>query len=203
VAYGTWGYPAYSPFYWSPPGFVASNVVSFAAGVAVGAAIWGGCDWWQHNVVINVARFNVFNRADITNNVWTHNPAHRGDVPYRNVGVAERFGRVNTVAARDALRDRVDAERPDMSRALEGAGNAAEAIAPAGLATRVPDVARNVGRRQASRVTMPPRNFDRPMVNPRPQWMRSRAQLFRPPARAFGGGGARFGGHFGGGWHRL
>jgi hypothetical protein len=61
VAYGAWSYPDYPPFYWSPPGFVASNVVSFAAGVAVGSAIWGGCDWWQHNVIINVNRFNAFN----------------------------------------------------------------------------------------------------------------------------------------------
>ena len=59
VAYGAWDYPAYPPFYWSPPGFVASNVVSFAAGVAVGAAIWGGCNWWHHNVIINVNRYNV------------------------------------------------------------------------------------------------------------------------------------------------
>src|SRR5262245_22097196 len=33
LAYGAWQYPAYPPFYWSPAGFVASNVVSFAAGV--------------------------------------------------------------------------------------------------------------------------------------------------------------------------
>ena len=54
VVYGAWDYPNYPPFYWSPLGFVASNVVSFGAGVAVGAAIWGGCDWWNHNVIINV-----------------------------------------------------------------------------------------------------------------------------------------------------
>ena len=76
VVYGAWGYPDYPPFYWSPPGFVASNIVSFAAGVAVGAAIWGGCDWWHNNVIINVNRYNVFNRTDIniTNNIWVHNP---------------------------------------------------------------------------------------------------------------------------------
>ena len=28
AAYGAWSYPDYPPFYWSPPGFVASNVVS-------------------------------------------------------------------------------------------------------------------------------------------------------------------------------
>src|SRR5580700_11588619 len=109
VVYGAWEYPNYQPFYWSPSGFVASNIVSFGAGVAVGAAIWGGCDWWNHNVIINVNRYNLFNRTSITNNVWVHNPAHRGNVPYRNAAVAERFGRSNQAAARAALRDRVDA----------------------------------------------------------------------------------------------
>ena len=115
VAYGTWDYPAYQPFYWSPPGFIASNVVSFAAGVAVGAAIWGNCDWWHNNVIINVNRYNVFNRTNIniSNNVWTHNPAHRGDVPYGNRLVAERFGRGNEFAARDTFRDRFGAGRND------------------------------------------------------------------------------------------
>jgi hypothetical protein len=225
VIYGAWDYPDYPPFYWSPPGFVASNAMSFAAGVAVGAAIWGGCDWWQHNVFINVNRFNAFNRTDInvTNNIWTHNPAHRGDVPYRNAGVAERFGRANTLEARDALRDHLDADRADLSRAPERAENAARAFAApadkdedlgrrdstraditrADPEQRTPDTARDTDRRQPDRATMPPRNFDRRMANPRPQAMRSRAQMFRPQARAFGGEGARFGSRFGGGRHRF
>jgi hypothetical protein len=228
VIYGAWDYPDYPPFYWSPPGFVASNVMSFAAGVAVGAAIWGGCDWWQHNVFINVNRFNAFNRTDInvTNNIWTHNPAHRGDVPYRNASVAERFGRANTLEARDALRDHLDADRSELSHGPERAENPARAFTTADMGRdsgrdlgrpdgaradltradperRIPDVARDVDRGQADRAAMPPKNFDRRMANPRPQAMRSRAQMFRPQARAFGGGGARFGGHFGGGRHRL
>jgi len=106
VVYGGWNYPAYQPFYWSPPGFVAGNIMSFAAGIAVGAAIWGNCDWWNHNVIINVNRYNVFNHTNIniTNNIWVHNPAHRGNVPYRNAAVAERFGRGNDAAARDTFR---------------------------------------------------------------------------------------------------
>ena len=152
--------PAYPPFYWSPAGFVASNVVSFAAGVAVGAAIWGGCDRWGHNVIINVVRFNAFNHTDIANNVWVHNPAHRGDVPYRNAGVAERFDRADPVAARDALKDRFDAGRPVMSRTWDGIGNAARTVDPE---RRIPDVARDA-ERQADRMTPPPRDFGRPMA---------------------------------------
>jgi hypothetical protein len=220
LIYGAWDYPDYPPFYWSPPGFVASNAMSFTAGVAVGAAIWGGCNWWQHNVIINVNRFNAFNRTDINvaNNIWTHNPAHRGDVPYRNASVAERFGRANTLEARDALRDHLDADRSDLSHQPERAENAARAFAPADIGRpdsaraditradpegRIPDVARDVDRERADRATMPLRNFDRRMVDHGPQAMRSRAQMFRPQGRVFGGGGARFGGHFGGGRHRL
>src|SRR5215475_291465 len=32
VVYGAWPYPDYTPFYWYPSGYVASNVFSFAAG---------------------------------------------------------------------------------------------------------------------------------------------------------------------------
>lgn len=199
VAYGTWDYPAYPPFYWSPAGFVASNVVSFAAGVAVGAAIWGGCDWWGHNVIINVVRFNAFNHTDIANNVWVHNPAHRGDVPYRNAAVTARFDRADTIANRNALMDRFDAARPEMSRAWDGMRNATSAVAPE---RRIPDVARDA-EREAERATMPPRDFGRPMADALSQEMRERAPEFRVPERAFGGEGRGFFSHFGGGRHRF
>src|ERR1700730_1704516 len=32
VAYGSWQYPSYPPFYWPPPGFGASTLVSFSPG---------------------------------------------------------------------------------------------------------------------------------------------------------------------------
>src|ERR1700744_13849 len=106
LVYGAWDYPDYPPFSWSPAGFVASNILSFGAGVAVGAAIWGGCDWWHNNVIINVNQYNIFNHTNIANNVWAHDPMHRGNVPYRNAALAQRFGRTNDVAGRDAFRAR-------------------------------------------------------------------------------------------------
>ncbi|MBR0819893.1 DUF3300 domain-containing protein [Bradyrhizobium liaoningense] len=106
VVYGAWDYPAYQPFYWSPPGYVAAGVIGFGAAVAVGAAIWGGCNWWNRNVYVNVNRYNSFNRTNIRTNNWAHNPAHRGGVAYRDGGVARRFGSGNTPAAREALRNR-------------------------------------------------------------------------------------------------
>jgi len=109
VVYGTgWYYPRwYYPRWYYPPrpgyGFVA-----FGVGVAVGAAIWGGCRWgWgRNNVNINVNRHNTFNRntninADrdrISNRGnggkadWKHNSSHRKGVNYSNADVAKRHG---------------------------------------------------------------------------------------------------------------
>ena len=201
VAYGAWQYPAYQPFYWSPPGFVANNVVSFTAGVAVGAAIWGGCDWWHNNVIINVNRYNFFNHTNINiiNDTWVHNPAHRGNVPYHNAAVAERFGRGNEAAARDALRDRVDVQHDDMFKdraevqrpdaAPRVKDDAARRIAPAPQDRRDSDFRQDNGDRRVDR-TMPERqDLVRPRDNAaRPSPMRSRAQMFRPARPTAGGG---------------
>ena len=40
VVYGAWPYPAYPPYYYYPPGYVATSMMAFGAGVAMGAA-WG------------------------------------------------------------------------------------------------------------------------------------------------------------------
>jgi hypothetical protein len=207
VAYGAWSYPDYPPFNWSPPGFVASNVVSFAAGVAVGAAIWGGCDWWNHNVIINVNRFNVFNHTNINiaNDNWIHNPEHRHGVPYQNASVARRFDAANEAAVRDAFRDRADTEHsdvfrdradvqhPDAARGMAGDRDVdARRIAPA-----LPDRLGDGGDRRADRPMPERQEFARPRAEAWPQAMRSRAQAFRPQRRAFGGGF-----HFGGGGRR-
>jgi hypothetical protein len=208
VAYGSWQYPSYPPFYWSPPGFVASNVVSFAAGVAVGAAIWGQCDWWHNNVIINVNRFNAFNHTNInvTNNNWIHNPEHRHGVPYRNASVAKRFGSANEAAARDAFRDRTaaqhddvfrdhaDIQHPDVVHGIAGeGGDAARRISPAQPDRHEGNVDRREGNvdRQIDRAMPDRQEFARPRGDVRPQTMRPRAEAFRPQRRAFGGGGRR------------
>jgi hypothetical protein len=124
VVYGAWPYPAYAPFYWYPPGWVGRGVLAFATGVVVGAAIWGGIDWWRRRVDINVNRYNSFNRTNIVNRNWTHNPAHRGAVPYRDRNVAQRFGRPGHPAAREAYRGTADAGRRELAR--PGARNVGE-----------------------------------------------------------------------------
>jgi hypothetical protein len=115
VVYGAWPYPEYAPFYWYPPGYVGRGVLAFATGIAAGAAIWAGIDWWRRRVDINVSRYNSFNRTRIASRNWTHNPAHRGAVLYRDRNVAQRFGNPGHAAAREAFRDRANAGRQQIA----------------------------------------------------------------------------------------
>jgi len=207
LVYGAWDYPDYPPFYWYPPGYVAVGVFGFAAGIAVGYAIWGGCDWWRGNVFVNVNRYNSFNRTNIVNGNWIHNPAHRGGVPYGNSGVANRFGSGNTPAAREALRGK-----------LGPASGQKNALTPGG-ASRPANISRpggTGGNRQVSggrpgvgnRAVARPQNLNRARVNARPNIGGARVQAFHGGGGAAfrgGGGGFRGGGggfHGGGGRHR-
>jgi hypothetical protein len=57
VVYGAWWYPAYPPYYYYPPGYVAAPYVAFTTGVAVGAAwgyAWGQANWHGGDVNINI-----------------------------------------------------------------------------------------------------------------------------------------------------
>ena len=108
VVYGAWPYPAYPPYPVYPPGYVATGVLSFTAGVAVGAA-WSGWGGWHSNwhggdVDIDVSRNNNFTRNNYTNanryqlsqnrntQAWQHNPQHRRGAQYTNQGTAQRYG---------------------------------------------------------------------------------------------------------------
>ena len=96
-----WGAPAYYPYppIAYPP---ASNLISFGTGLALGA-IWAGGGWGGYgwgmgwgggNVVINnnFINRNNFNRVNVGNgNRWEHNPAHRGNVGYKNRDVSNRY----------------------------------------------------------------------------------------------------------------
>src|SRR6516164_2591887 len=176
VVYGAWPYPAYAPFYWYPPGWVGRGVFAFATGVAVGAAIWGGIDWWRRRVDINVNRYNSFNRTNIVNRNWMHNPAHRGAVPYRDRNVAQRFGRPGHHAAREAYRGTADAGRRELAR--PGARNVGEkprqtARPSQGAGNRHIAEHRGANRHQAPR---------RHASAPRPQAPRRHASAPRPHA---------------------
>jgi hypothetical protein len=107
VVYGGWGYPTYyyPPMYVPPP--PGYGLISFGVGMAVGAAIWGDCNWgWGHSDVdIDIDRYNEFNRNTNVNadrdrlqggqgnrGQWQHDPSHRKGVNYRNQDVAQKYG---------------------------------------------------------------------------------------------------------------
>jgi uncharacterized membrane protein YgcG len=141
VVYGAWAYPAYPPYpvYAYPPG---AAFFSFTAGVIVGGALWGNCNWGGSDVDINVNKYNNFNRTDINNrntninnrdtNVsnrsnnqsWQHNSEHRKGVQYRDNATQQKFGKASNQQAmqsRDEFRGRAEQGRQDISG--EGAGN--------------------------------------------------------------------------------
>ncbi|MCO4888169.1 DUF3300 domain-containing protein [Cupriavidus sp. WGtm5] len=101
TVYGAWPYPAYPPAYYPPPpgSVFATALVSgigFGLGVAAVDAMWGGFDWHDHDVNINVNRYNNINvnqRLDVNraNVNWQHDPARRGNVPYHNAAVRGRY----------------------------------------------------------------------------------------------------------------
>ena len=117
VVYGAWPYPAYPPYYYYPPGYVAGGaLLGFTAGVIVGGALWGNCNWGGGDVNINVNRYNNFNRTNISNGNWKHNGDHRGAVPYRDQGVAQAVRPRPVHRRRVARRVSAGARMPGASR---------------------------------------------------------------------------------------
>jgi len=101
TVYGTWPYPSYPPAYYPPPpgSVFASALVSglaFGTGVAIVDSLWGGFDWNDHDVDIDVNRYNNINinkklDASRTNVKWNHDPARRGNTPYRGADTRQHF----------------------------------------------------------------------------------------------------------------
>jgi hypothetical protein len=122
VVYGAWPYPTYPPYSYYPPGYVAAtSVISFGVGMAVGAALWGGCSWGGYNhsdVNINVNQYNNFNRTNVSNDNWQHNVEHRKGVQYRDQATQQKYkpGSTGTAQSREAFRGRADQGRQELDR---------------------------------------------------------------------------------------
>jgi len=119
VIYGPWPYPAYPPYYYYPPGYVAgASLVSFGAGMAVGAAIWGNCNWHGSSVNVNINQYNNYNRTNISNTNWQHNTVNRQGVPYRDQATARQYGQGTRPGAdsREAYRGRTEAGRQQIGQ---------------------------------------------------------------------------------------
>ena len=109
VVYGAWPYPAYPPYYWPAPGYVAAGVLAtglaFGAAYAVGrwaagGALWGGGFGWGNNN-INVNR-NI-NNVNVKN--WQHDASHRHGVKYNNAQVRQNFAKNDIQAGKGARQD--------------------------------------------------------------------------------------------------
>jgi uncharacterized protein DUF3300 len=133
VVYGAWPYPAYPPYYYPPPGYVAgAAAVSFAAGVAVGAAVWGNCDWHGNDVNVNVNQYNNFTKNVNTTDIaqkrtdfqanhqdWQHNPENRRGAQYRDPATQQRYAKAanpQATQARESFRGRAEEGRQDLGR---------------------------------------------------------------------------------------
>jgi Protein of unknown function (DUF3300) len=138
VVYGAWPYPAYPPSAYYPPGYVAGAAMfSFAAGVAVGGALWGNCNWHGGSVNVNVNQYNSYSRTVNTTNVaaqrtqiqntnvqggasnWQHNPEHRKGAQYRDPATQQRYNKSaspQATQARDSFRGRAEQGRQELSR---------------------------------------------------------------------------------------
>ena len=144
VVYGAWPYPAYPPYYYYPPGYVATSMFAFGAGVAMGAAwgyAWGNCNWNGGDVDIDVNRNtninNNINRDQAKQNLqqrgqinqkgqgkFQHNPEHRKGVSYRDQGTAQKFNKASTndaIKSREQFRGRAEQGRQDLGSG--GAGD--------------------------------------------------------------------------------
>lgn len=141
VVYGSWWYPAYPPYYYYPPGYVAGGaLLGFTAGVIVGGALWGNYNWGGGDVDIDINRHNEFNRTNnISNKEWKHDASHRGAVPYKDKAVAAQNNRAGSpgAAQRDAYRGREGgAQAGTMDRGGAQAGTMDRGGAQAGATNR-------------------------------------------------------------------
>jgi len=125
AVYGAPPAPYYPTMYAYPPGYVATtSLLSFGAGMAVGAAVWGNCDWDNHDVYnnynnggggggnnqnVNINK-NKEKNVDRSRNrtsgergreKWQHNPGRRDGVRYRDQASAKKYGGRDQVASRD------------------------------------------------------------------------------------------------------
>ncbi|MFP3558894.1 DUF3300 domain-containing protein [Paraburkholderia sp. SIMBA_049] len=127
VVYGTWPYPAYPPVYVPPPpgyaiatGFMTG--LAFGAGVAVANSLWGGFNWNNHDVNINVNRYNNINVNNrINSNTSTANWNRNESINRNNANFNRNNANLNNsnlAAQRDQFRGR-DASRAQAEQTLQ------------------------------------------------------------------------------------
>jgi hypothetical protein len=217
VVYGAWAYPSYPPVYYPGvmswyPGQAMVNGLMWGAGVAAAGAIFGGFNWNNRDVNINVNNYNRISRnnnfySGQGNNTWRHNPQHRGAVAYRDNGSRQRYASrdAGAVTARNELRGHAPAPQRDAVQNRTAAQRDVAQNRPAPQRDAVQNrPAQPVANRAAQAAPSAPRgDAFRGVDAGRQQIDRGRASAAaasRPNAgRGAGGGGGRVGGGGGGG----
>jgi hypothetical protein len=150
----------YPAVYAYPPGYVATaSLLSFGAGMAVGAAVWGNCNWNSGDVNVN----NNYNYSNTSNknvgNVnqkpeqWRHDPQHRQGVNYRNDATAKKYGQPSATN-RGARENARGYQRPTSAQtrpASTSAGKPARASSGAGASGGPASARRQPGASQQPR----------------------------------------------------
>lgn len=180
VVYGAWPYPSYPPVYYPGvmswyPGQALVNGLMWGAGIAAAGAIFGGFNWNNRDVNINVNNFNRISRNNFYsgqgNSNWKHNPQHRGAVAYRDNGSRQKYSTrdVSAVNARNELRGHGP---------VQGGGALAGDRAPVRNAAN----ANNAPARPAAAAPARPIEQNRPA--PQREAVQQRAAQAQPAARA-------------------
>ncbi len=193
MVYGPWPYPAYRPFYWYPPGYAfASSAISFGVGMAVGAALWGGCNWGHSDVNVNINKYNNFNKTNIKNSTWRHDNTHRRGAGYRDRKTQNKYGGNSSrnQKARDSFRGRAEQGRKQIARGSADKFKGMKPQAGGGVGGNRSEALRNAQSRRGSGAFSGVGNGH----NSRRNGDRGRASR-----GGFGGGGGWGGGRGGGG----
>lgn len=126
VVYGP-GYwpPAYAPFFWYPRWWAVGPAFGFGAALFVGPALWYHYNWGYGGyaaIQTNTALYSRFNRVNVAGAAqyqsWRFDPAHHGNVPFRNTNLQRQFGSVNARGVQGI----------QTNRALQGTGTGIQAI---------------------------------------------------------------------------
>jgi len=146
IVYGGWWWPDRPPMVWVPPleyrsssyGNAIEAGIAFGFGVAIIDSIFIDArpDWRRHHFLINNGPAG--NRSHGGGTIWTHNPAHRYGVAYRDAPTRDRFqppsgNNVN----RDAFRGHVTGAAPGV-QPVTAASRAGAPIRPADARPQLP-----------------------------------------------------------------
>jgi hypothetical protein len=102
VVYGS-GYwaPAYAPFFWYPPWWTVGAAFGFGAALFVGPALYYHYNWGYGGfaaIQTNTVLYSKFNKVNLSGGGqfqnWKFDPAHHGNVQFKNTKLQQQFGNV-------------------------------------------------------------------------------------------------------------